>query len=339
MARLRGKIVVFDSKPAPLVTRLVSRGYIVLVAKDLAHLQIVASRERPDLVAGDLTADGTSAVDVCARFKSNLLLRHLPIVVVTHRDDVGSRVAVMNSGADDYVVAPYDREELFARIDRAIARARASLDANPLTRLPGNASIRAEIDERLASGIPFAVLQVDLDNFKAFNDRYGFFRGDEALRVVGDIILEAIDDPGNGPSNDFAGNIGGDDFVVITSIDRAEPVAARICHLVDERMPYLYDDPDRTAGFITSVDRQGLHQQFPMMTVTVAIVTADNRTFRHHTEISEVGSEIKQYLKRLQGSNYLADRRRQVEPLPVALAAVPTALESAPAPAPTGGPI
>jgi len=317
MLRTCGKLAVYDSRPSPLVARLVGRGYTVLVADDEHQLEAIAARERPDLVIGDLGANGSTPVGVCKRLKANLLLRHLPVVVVTPQDDLEKRVAAVNGGADDYLVEPYDEAELFARIDRAIDRACASLDANPLTRLPGNASIKAEINERLARGETFAVLFIDLDNFKAFNDRYGFDRGDEVLRVLGDIILEAIEDPGNGPASDFAGNIGGDDFVVVTSADRADPLAARLCELVDQRMPYLYDEADRAAGYITSTDRRGRPRRFPLMTVSIAIVSNDERPFAHHSEFSQIASEIKGYLKQESGSRFLRNRRRTAAAAPI----------------------
>jgi diguanylate cyclase (GGDEF)-like protein len=341
MVRILGKLVVYDSHPAPFVARLVRRGYAVLAATDEAHLEAIAASERPDLILGDLAANGSTPERVCRRIKTNLLLRHVPLlVVVADRGELSRRVGAVNAGADGYLVEPCE-DELFAHIDRAIARARASLDANPLTRLPGNASIKAELDERLARSETFAALFVDLDNFKAFNDRYGFFRGDEALRVLGDIILEAVEHPGNGPASDFAGNIGGDDFVVITSVDRAEPLARRICQLVDERFPYLYDEADRAAGHVTSVDRNGHERSFPLMSVSVAIVTNEDHAFRHHSEISAIGTEIKRYLKQLPGSNVLKNRRRS-PPAAEAAPAVPlgtpaAAFAESPAPAPAGG--
>ena len=321
MARTLGKLVVYDSHPGPLAARLIGNGYTVLVAGDEGHLEALAARERPDLVIGNLGANGSTPVGVCRRLKTSLLLRHLPVVVLTHEGEPADCVAAVNGGADDYLVEPCDETELLARINRAIARARASLDANPLTCLPGNASIKAELNERMARGDPFGVLFIDLDNFKAFNDRYGFLRGDEALRVLGNILLEAIESPGNGHGSDFAGNIGGDDFVVITTADRAEATAARICELVDHRMPYLYDDADRAAGGVTSTDRQGRRRTFPLMTVTVAIVTNERREFTHDSEISEIGCEIKRYLKQLPGSRFLKNRRQPRRARPAAAVA------------------
>ena len=306
-----GKLVVYDSRPAPLLTRLSRRGYTVLVARDESQLQALAARERPDLLIGDLGANSSTPVGVCRRLKSNLLLRNLPIIVVAQHGELESRVAAVNGGADDYLVEPYAEEELFARINRAVRRACESLDANPVTRLPGNASIKAEIDGRLDRGEVFAVLFVDLDNFKAFNDRYGFDRGDEALRLLGDIVLEAIEQAGNGPTSDFAGNIGGDDFVVITSVGRADALAQRICELVDQRMPSLFDGGDRRAGYITSVDRQGCRRLFTLMSVSIAIVSNDEYPIRHHSEFSQIGSEIKQYLKRHPGLRSMKNRRRE----------------------------
>ena len=331
MNRALDKLVVLDSSPARLVARLVARQYAVLVAQDVDHLELIAARQRPDLIIGDLSADGSTPVRVCTRLKTNVLLRHVPTIVVTRQAELESRVATVNGGADDVLVEPYDEGELFARINRAITRARASLDANPLTRLPGNASIKAEIAERLERGDLFAVLVIDLDHFKAFNDRYGFDRGDEALRVLGDVVLEAVESPGSSAAGDFVGNIGGDDFVVVTGVDGAEAIARQVCDLVDERMPYLYDPADRQAGFITSTDRKGTVQQFPLMTVSVAVVTNEGRQFRHHSEISEIGTEIKHYLKQRDGSCYLKNRRSAEDPSAVTLQGEPLA---APVPTP-----
>jgi GGDEF domain-containing protein len=266
-------------------------------------------------VLGDLEACGSTPAKVCGRLKANLLVRHLPIVVVTQRAGVSDRVAAMKGGADDCLVEPYEEAELFARIDRAIVRSQGWLDANPLTRLPGNAAIKGEIAARLARGEVFAVIFADLDNFKAFNDRYGFDRGDAALRVLGNIVLDALCQAGNGYSRDFAGHIGGDDFVVITTADRAEPLAERICDLVARRLPLLCDEEDRRAGYITGVDRQGRSQRFPLVTVSLAIVTNEERPFLHHSEFSQIGTEIKCYLKQHSGNRYLRNRRRASLPV------------------------
>ena len=312
--RRGSKVLVYDSRPADLVATLVERGYSVVVARSLEDLEVLAVRERPDLVLGDFNANGNNPVAACRRLQANLLIRHIPLIVVAEDGSLERRVAVVNSGADDYVVEPYEVEELVARIERSVRRARISLDANPLTRLPGNASIKAEIARRLEAGETFAVLFVDIDNFKAFNDRYGFERGDEALRVAADMFLHAVEELGNGLARDFVGNIGGDDFVVITTTERAEPLAARICQLGAERLPLLCDSDDRKAGYITSRDRQGRLQRFPLMAVSVAIVTNEDRTFTHHSEFSQVGSEIKAYLKERGGRRYMKNRRRAPQP-------------------------
>lgn len=314
MAHFSGKLVVYDSRPAPLTQRLAAHGYPVRAARSLSELEASATRERPALVIGDLAAAGSTPVEVCRRLKSSLLLRHLPVVVLTHDGKLESRVAAVNSGADDYLVEPLEDAELLARINRAIERARASLDANPLTGLPGNTSIKAEMSDRLARGTPFAVLFIDLDHFKAFNDRYGFERGDAALHLLGDIVLDTIGARARGSSADFAGNIGGDDFVLITTAERAERHAARICRLVSRRMPSLYDEADRRAGFIASIDRQGGTRRFPLMSVSVAIVTNEERRFAHPGEIAQIGSEIKHYLKQLPGSRFLKNRRHSPAP-------------------------
>jgi diguanylate cyclase (GGDEF)-like protein len=321
------KLLVFDTQPAALLARLAAHGYSVRSARDEAELETLATRERADLVLGDLEAAGSSPVRVARRLKASLLLRHLPLVVLSRRGELDRRIAAVNAGADDYLVEPLDDAELVARLDRAVARTRASLDANPLTGLPGNTSIKAEMAARLAAGTPFAALFIDLDSFKAFNDCYGFERGDRALRLLADIVLETLRAPGR--RQDFAGHVGGDDFVVLTAPARAEAFAARICRLVDQQMPALYDRADRQGGGITSVDRQGRVCRFPLMTVSVAILTSDGAAFTHPGHLAQVGSELKHYLKQ-QGrggeagarSRYLLDRRRA---LPIAHCQLPMA--------------
>jgi PleD family two-component response regulator len=309
MARHPGHVLIYDSHPAALARRLAALGYTVRPVARQAELERYARQERPDALVGDLATGGSTPVAVCRRFKANLRLRYLPILVLTRGEDVSRRVTIVDSGADEVLPVSVDDAELGAHLHRAIERAHASLDANPLTGLPGNTAIKAELTERLGREAPFAALFIDLDNFKAFNDRYGFERGDRVLGLLGNILLEILGHAPGGHPPDFAGHIGGDDFVLFTTPDRAEPYARRICTLLDRRVPQFYDAADRRTGGIVSTDRQGREQRFPFVSVSVAIVTNEERGFSHPGEVAQVGAEIKHHLKQLPGSRFLRDRR------------------------------
>lgn len=181
------------------------------------------------------------------------------------------------------------------------------LDASPLTRLPGNIAIEQVLKEKMVQGEKFALCYIDLDDFKAYNDRYGYARGSELIKLTGEIIYRTKDDCGD--SNDFVGHIGGDDFVLITAPDNVEPVCEAIIAAFDSAVPDYYDASDRARGYIEGTDRYGVTRRFPLMSISIAVVTDSRRNFKSPIEIAQIASEIKDYVKSLPGSNYLVDRR------------------------------
>lgn len=181
------------------------------------------------------------------------------------------------------------------------------LDASPLTRLPGNIAIEQVLKEKMVRGEKFALCYVDLDDFKAYNDRYGYASGSELIKVTGEIIYRAKDD--HGERGDFVGHIGGDDFVLVTSPENAEPVCKAIIRAFDQVIPNYYDADDRARGYIEGTDRYGVTRRFPLMSISIAVVSDARRNFTSPVEIAQVAADIKEYVKSLPGSNYLFDRR------------------------------
>ena len=182
------------------------------------------------------------------------------------------------------------------------------LDASPLTRLPGNIAIERALLERMRRGENFALCYLDLDNFKAFGDRYGYARGSEVIKATGELIYFSI--KGFDRGDDFVGHIGGDDFVLITSPDNVPGICENIIREFDRIIPGFYAPEDRERGFIQGVDRFGVERQFPIMTISIAVVSDLQREIKTPTEIAQVAAEIKDFVKTLPGSNYLVDRRR-----------------------------
>ncbi|HSR12883.1 MAG TPA: diguanylate cyclase [Thermodesulfobacteriota bacterium] len=182
------------------------------------------------------------------------------------------------------------------------------LDANPLTRLPGGVAIEQVLKTRLAEGAPLAFALVDLRNFKAFNDRYGYARGNEVILVTMEIIRAAV--KAHGREGDFVGHIGGDDFVFMTSPADYESICDQIVKNFDRRIVEFYDAEDRARGCIQGKNRRGDQVSFPIMTIMIAVVTNRQRTLKSHIQVGEIAAEMKTFAKSFQKSIYVVDKRR-----------------------------
>ncbi len=182
------------------------------------------------------------------------------------------------------------------------------LDASPLTRLPGGIAIENVLKKRLDSSQPLAFCVLDLDNFKAFNDRYGYANGSEVIKETARIIEDTVKQKGS--PEDFVGHVGGDDFVVITTPDCMRDISVEIIRRFDLRIPDFYAPEDRARGHILGKTRQGVEMQFPIMTISIAIVTNEHRKFTNPLEASEVAAELKDYAKTIPKSVYVVDKRR-----------------------------
>ncbi len=181
------------------------------------------------------------------------------------------------------------------------------LDASPLTRLPGNMAIEQVLKQKMERGEKFALCYIDLDDFKAFNDKYGYAKGSELIKMTGEVIYRAKDKYAD--KQDFVGHIGGDDFVLVTSPDLVDKVCETIISEFDRLIPGYYHAEDRAKGFIEGADRYGVKRRFALMSISIAVVSDDRRSFASPIEIARVATEIKDYVKSLPGSNYLVDRR------------------------------
>ncbi|MCF6239542.1 MAG: GGDEF domain-containing protein [Candidatus Marinimicrobia bacterium] len=210
--------------------------------------------------------------------------------------------------SEDFLLASdgLDREiqEMMLKIKNSQQR---YLDASPLTRLPGNMAIEQVLKDKMEQGEKFALCYIDLDDFKAFNDKYGYAKGSDLIKMTGEVLYRAKDEYAD--QQDFVGHIGGDDFVLITSPDKVESVCQAILDEFDSLIPEYYSPEDRSIGFIEGSDRYGVMRRFPIMSITIAVVSDEKRSFKSPIEIARVATEIKDYAKSLPGSNYLIDRR------------------------------
>jgi diguanylate cyclase (GGDEF)-like protein len=290
-----------------LQVELSGAGYDVWIANDGVEALGVAFERCPDLILADVMMPNMDGFEMTRRLRSDPRTEAVSIIMLTARGLAADKLEGLTAGADDYVVKPFDNEELLARVHGVLRRAAYMRAQSPLTGLPGNVRIEDEIQARLNAGEPFALMYLDLDNFKAYSDRYGFVRGDGALRATGGLIQETAKAVAGATT--FVGHIGGDDFVVVTSPELAVPVAEEIIKRFDKLAPTLYDEEEAERGYIEAEDRQGHRRRFPLLSISIGIASTAKRRFAHRAEAVEIATELKNYAKRSMGSSYAQDRR------------------------------
>lgn len=180
------------------------------------------------------------------------------------------------------------------------------LDANPLTRLPGNLAIERAISMRLTSELPFAVCYADLDNFKAYNDRYGYIKASEVIKMTGDIIHNAVKEYAG--SDGFVGHIGGDDFVAVISAEEVKKVCETIIERFSSMIPKHYAQGDIDRGAIEGLDRYGVRRIFPIMTISIAVIICGKEGYNSAVEVAMAAAQLKDIVKNAAGSNYVINR-------------------------------
>ncbi len=209
------------------------------------------------------------------------------------------------TGADELADLAISFKEMSARLKEL---GEINLDANPLTKLPGNLAIEKELLTRLNETRSFSFCLADLDNFKAFNDRYGYARGSDVIKWMGELLSGIMKEVGiNG---DFLGHVGGDDFVIICSPEKVQSICSRIIEEFDSGIGQFYDPEDLRKGYIVSVDRNDRPVIVGIMTISVAVVNTDRTVIREPKEVALKVAEIKQYAKTFAKSIYIMDRRR-----------------------------
>ncbi len=267
-----------------------------------------ARKVTPDIIITDYMMPVMNGPEFCRELRKDILLSHIPIIMLTGKGDIKDMVSGINAGADDYLIKPFEPESLLARINMIMQRTIRNLDANPLTHLPGNASIMEELQNLIQGGELFAVGYCDLDKFKIYNDKYGFEKGDEIIKSTARIIIQAAQEIG-GPDV-FVGHIGGDDFVFACKDEIADLLSQRIIDLFDKVAPEFYTPEDRATGFITGKDRQGNETRAGLLSISIGIVSNVMQKINHVAQIGEIGAELKKFAKSQDKSNYVRDKRK-----------------------------
>jgi diguanylate cyclase (GGDEF)-like protein len=304
------RILVVDDDPDILKfveMNLELDGFEVTLAGGGREALEQAKASPPDLMLLDVMMPEIDGLTVLRRMRSDPSMANIPVIVLTARSLAEDRVKGLDLGADDYITKPFDLEELIARIRTVLRRSQQMRDLSPLTGLPGNFQIASELERRVERGKDFAVVHADLDNFKAFNDHYGFLRGDAVIKFTAKVLNGASTAVGD--EDAFVGHVGGDDFVAVVNDHNAELFCEHVVTHFDDGILDFYDTADALQGYIEVTDRRGERHAFPVCSLSMGVATSARKALSSEWEASSVASEMKEVAKRTPGTNYQIDRR------------------------------
>jgi diguanylate cyclase (GGDEF)-like protein len=314
--RKSGMATILVVEDEPLIAGLLretlsAEGYTPLIARTGEEAVHIALRETPHLVILDIMLPGMDGFEVVKALRANLKTAHIPVIILSARHDTADKVRAFEHRVDDYLTKPYNTDELLARIRTQLRHVQENW-LHPLTGLPGGVQVERAIMGLLEQGVPWSLLYLDLNNFKAYNDAYGFLRGNEMIRVVARISLDVVRRLGN--ETDFVGHVGGDDFVVATTPDRTVPICQALMDAFDRSRELFYNEEDLLRGAMLSTDRRGNACLYPLVGLAIGVVTNQHRPVRSIEEVSRVAAEVKKKAKEADHSAYYIDKRGPYHP-------------------------
>lgn len=301
-------IVEDDEATSRLLSILFTRaGYQVGLANSGTSALEAAKTAVPDCVLMDMVLPDATGIDVAHALRNMPHTARVPIIFLTAQHADEERIAGLEVG-DDYVTKPFNNAELQQRVRNAVKRNKEAGAFNPLTGLPGNNLIAAELTRRITEADPWSLLYIDFDNFKAYNDRYGFFSGDVAISRLAAVLRDILTSL---PPGSFLGHIGGDDFVIATTAPDTSATCDDIISQFEACLPQLHPQDDQSLGHYTAEDRSGTSRQFPLLAISVGVVPVKHN-FQSVGELSTAAAQVKRVAKRTAKSAYYINRREKV---------------------------
>ncbi len=268
----------------------------------------IALENIPTLIIVEDDNNEMSAVEICQKIRNNEDNNITPVIVISSNYDHDYRVKILNMSVQHFILKPIDEKYFYYTVKNIIDFVSINRRISPLTGLPGNVQIQTEMKKRLLKRDAFAVMYFDLDNFKAYNDVYGFSNGDEVIKLLARIIVKNIHNIEYG--NNFIGHIGGDDFVAIIDKYDYDKICKEIIDEFDKKILEYYTDEDIERGYVEVANRKGIIEQFPIVSLSIAVVEVENGNFVSPLEIGEVSAQVKHMAKEMIGSTYVINRRR-----------------------------
>lgn len=262
----------------------------------------------PDLIvvnADNLKNDVRSVCEFIRKNKDNNIT---PIIITASTRDEDFKVEMMRNKVEYVISKPLNEKYFYYTIRNISGLISANRCISALTGLPGNIQIENELKRRISSRSQYAVMYIDLDNFKAYNDKYGFMNGDEVIKFTSDVIQDAVQK--YGVKGDFVGHVGGDDFVSIVNYENSKKIGKYIIKKFDEEIVQFYTEDDINKGYIKVLNRKGKLEKYAIMTITVAMLSNKNKKYVTPLEIGEDGASVKKKAKTIEGSTFLEDKRK-----------------------------
>lgn len=267
----------------------------------------IALKNIPSLIVINEDAIDRDVVELCKKIRKDEDNTITPVIVVSSKSHKEHRVKILQESVEYYIKKPVDEEYLYYTVKNLNRLLASNRRVSPLTGLPGNVQIHAELKKRILKKEPFCVLYLDLDNFKAYNDVYGFLKGDEIIEFTAETIINLVHN--NDLENTFVGHIGGDDFVAIVPGTSCEKLCQNILAYFDKNVTKFFTEQDLEKGYIEVANRKGIIEQFPLTSLSIGVVVADVGRFHNILEIGEIGAQVKHAAKSVMGSSYALDRR------------------------------
>lgn len=268
----------------------------------------IALKNIPSIIIINEDAIEVDVLELCKKIRNDEDNSITPIIVVSSNSEKDHRIKILKESVEYYIKKPVNAQYLYFTIKNLSRLLTINRRISPLTGLPGNVQIHAELKKRISNKEDFSVLYLDLDNFKAYNDVYGFLKGDEIIKFTADTIIRCVHT--HVPDGAFVGHIGGDDFVAILPVLHCEEVCESIMANFDAQVVRFFTDDDVDKGYIEVANRKGVIEQFPLTSISIGVVEADKGRFSNMLEIGEIGAQVKHLAKSVIGSSYSIDRRK-----------------------------
>lgn len=305
-----------DPEVVTFLNRLLAYlGYQVSHVPDGAAALDWLHQQSPDIIITDILMPNMDGLRFCESLRHNPRTCLIPVIILSAKAELHERLAGFRAGADDYIVKPFDVLELKARLESILLRSQREIWCNPLSHLPGSPGIEAEVNRRLEEGRPFAFAYIDIDDFKPYNDVYGYHAGDQVIKILADLLMDVSN--ADASAEAYCGHIGGDDFVFMSAVPYMMRHLPKLLRRFDAMVPSCYSPEDNRRGGIQTPDRQGQDHFFPKVRLSAAVINSTSRPIRHYAQLSEIASELKHKLKSQahpQGSCSLWDSRTENPP-------------------------
>lgn len=268
----------------------------------------IALKNIPSLIVINEDAIDRDVIELCKKIRKDEDNTITPVIIVSSKSNREHRIDILQQSVELFIKKPVDEQYLYYTVKNLNRLLASNRRVSPLTGLPGNVQIHAELKKRILRREEFCVLYLDLDNFKAYNDVYGFLNGDQIIEFTADVIANLVHS--DELDNSFVGHIGGDDFIAIVPGTHCDKVCQNIIAYFDSHVGKYFSEIDREKGYIEVENRKGIKEQFPLTSLSIGVVVADKGRFNNILEIGEVGAQVKHAAKSVMGSSYAIDRRK-----------------------------